>query len=74
MSMEKLIFETDVSSTSSLGEIHIAVKKVKGISKWQIDMDSSCRLLTIEGKALDQHEIISQLSTHGVQANRLYED
>ena len=72
--MEKLIFETNVASTSSLGEIHIAVKKVKGISKWHIDMDSNYRLLTIEGKALDQQEIISQLSTHGVEASRLYEE
>ncbi|MGO1243061.1 MAG: hypothetical protein ACTJHT_12150 [Sphingobacterium sp.] len=72
--MEKLIFETNVSSTSSLGEIHVAVKKVKGISRWHIELDSSYSMLTIEGKALDQHEIISQLSTHGVQANRVDEE
>lgn len=72
--MEKLIFETNVSSASTLGEIHVAVKKVKGISKWHIDMESSYHILTVEGNALDQREIITQLSTHGVQANRLYEE
>lgn len=72
--MEKLIFETDVKCTSLLETIHVAVKKVKGIYKWQLDLDSTYRLLTIEGKALDYKKIIAELSLHGVGASRLYEE
>ncbi|MFD1770941.1 hypothetical protein [Sphingobacterium suaedae] len=72
--MEKLIFETNVQCSSLFERIHTAVRKVKGISKWQIDLDSAYRLLTVEGKALDYREIISLLSIEGVEACRLYEE
>ncbi|KGE13348.1 hypothetical protein [Sphingobacterium deserti] len=72
--MEKLIFETDVRCSSFFEKIHVAVKKVKGISTWTLDLDSAYRLLTVEGKSLDYKEIINQLSMHGVDANRLYEE
>lgn len=72
--MEKLIFETDVQCASLLGSIHAAVKKISGIYTWELNLDSAYRLLTVEGKALDYREIISQLSLHGVGANRLYEE
>lgn len=72
--MEKLIFETDVQCSSLLEKIQVAVKKVKGIYTWTLDLDSAYRLLTVEGKAMDYREIITQLSIHGVGANRLYEE
>ncbi|WP_437917746.1 hypothetical protein [Sphingobacterium sp. LRF_L2] len=72
--MEKLIFETNVQHASLFEKIHLAVRKVKGIYKWQIDLDSAYRLLTIEGKSLDYREIISMLSLEGVEASRLYEE
>ncbi len=72
--MEKLIFETDVQCSSLFEKIHVAVKKVKGIYCWRLDLDSAYRLLTVEGKALDSREIINQLSIQGVDANRLYEE
>lgn len=72
--MEKLIFETNVQSPLLIQKIDLAIEKIKGIYKWQIDLDSIYNLLTIEGVYLDHIEIVSQLSQYGVEANRLYEE
>jgi hypothetical protein len=72
--MEKLIFETNVQSPLLIQKIDLAIEKIKGIYKWQIDLDSIYNLLTIEGINLDHIEIVSQLSQYGVEASRLYEE
>lgn len=72
--MEKLIFETNISTVQSAQKVQQALQQLNKVRQWKIDFDSVYNLLIIEGIRLDHTEIIANLAIHGIQASRLYEE
>ncbi|SKB36876.1 hypothetical protein SAMN05660841_00060 [Sphingobacterium nematocida] len=72
--MEKLIFETNISTPQSAHLVQIALTQIRKIRHWKIDFESAYNLLIVEGIHLDHTEIISSLAVNGIAAERLYEE
>ena len=69
--METLKFETSLKCGGCVAAIQPKMDKLKNISKWEVDLTKPVKILSAEGMALNENEIISTLKEAGFTATKM---
>ena len=67
----KMTFKTNLKCNGCVQSVRPNLESLKGISNWEVDLNSPDRWLTIEGEALDEEKIVNVRKAAGYQAERV---
>ncbi len=68
--METIKFKTNIKCTGCLAQVGPALNETAGENHWKVDLDSSDKILTVEGD-LQESEIIAAVKKAGYAAERV---
>ncbi len=63
--MEKFIYKTNIKCNGCKTAVTAFLNQEKRINKWEVDLNSPDKILTIEGENIDSKEIVELLKTGG---------
>jgi copper chaperone len=69
--MEKYIFKTNINCNGCKSAVTPFLNKETRIKKWEVDLDSPDKILTVEGEKIDSQEIIGLISSAGYKIEKL---
>ncbi len=69
--MEKFRFQTNVKCGGCIAAITPSLNQEEGIIKWEVDLASPQRVLTVETEGLVAEEVTALLKKAGYQATRI---
>ena len=69
--METLKFETSLKCGGCVAAIQPKMDKLKGVSKWEVDLTKPVKILSVEGEDLNENEIITTLKNAGYSATKM---
>lgn len=68
--METIKFKTNIKCTGCLAQVGPVLNETAGENHWKVDLDSSDKILTVEGD-LQESEIIAAVKKAGYAAERV---
>lgn len=68
--METIKFKTNIKCTGCLAQVGPALNETAGENHWKVDLDSSDKILTVEGN-LNEAEIIAAVKKAGYTAESI---
>ncbi len=69
--MEKMKFETNINCNGCLSAVRPFLEEEKRIKKWEVDLDSESKTLTVEGYDITAAEITRLIGEAGFNAKEL---
>jgi copper chaperone len=69
--MEILKFETSLKCGGCVAAIQPKMDELKNVGKWDVDLTKPVKILTVEGEALNENEIITTLKDAGFSAIKI---
>lgn len=69
--METLKFETSLKCGGCVAAIQPKMDELKNVSKWEVDLTKPVKILSVEGEALNEEEIIATLKEAGFTASKM---
>ena len=69
--METLKFETSLKCGGCVTAIQPKMDELKSVSKWEVDLTKPVKILSVEGEALNENEIITTLRDAGFSATKI---
>lgn len=71
--MDKLTFKSTIKCGGCIATVTPELDKLDAIQRWEVDLQSPDRILTVEGDQLDAASIIQTLAGVGYKAELLAE-
>lgn len=71
--MEKYKFKTTIKCTGCLATVTPPLNAIEGIQKWEVDLDSPDRVLSVEAEGVSGEEIVQTLKEIGYNAQPIAE-
>jgi copper chaperone len=69
--MEKVQFKTNIKCSGCIATVTPALNKVAGENKWEVDLQSPDKVLTVSAEQVDAAEIKKAIEQVGFKADKL---
>lgn len=69
--METLKFETSLKCSGCVAAIQPKMDELKNVSKWEVDLTKTVKILSVEGEGLNENEITTILKDSGYSATKM---
>jgi copper chaperone len=66
-------FKTNIHCQNCLRAVTGFLNEVPGITQWQVDTDNPDKILTVEGAAVDQKDVIAAVEEAGFDITPLHQ-
>ena len=69
--METLKFETSLKCGGCVAAIQPKMDELKSVNKWEVNLTKPVKILSVEGEALNENEIVTILKDAGFSAIKI---
>lgn len=66
-----MAFKTTINCGSCLAKVTPALNRLEGVNKWEVNLQDSRRVLTVEAEGANEEDVVDAVESVGFDAERM---